>query len=181
MGILSRRPRTFESHAITLYEAIGEQIGLAIANARLYEARQRQAITDGLTGAYNRRHLDEFLKKEIQRCNRYYHGVSLIMFDIDHFKQYNDTYGHPAGDEMLRQVVRLMHKNVRGVDLVARYGGAAQQFVSRTASASDSARSPNDTCLTAVESVGEADNPSDPQQRAFSRLCATAGLRNLAG
>ncbi|MBI5052702.1 MAG: diguanylate cyclase, partial [Chloroflexi bacterium] len=123
MGVLSRRPRAFESHDITLYQAMGEQIGLAIANARLYQTTQQQAMTDSLTGAYNRRHFDEFLPKEIERCNRYRHGVSLIMLDMDRFKEYNDAYGHPAGDEVLRQVVRLILKNVRGVDVVARYGG----------------------------------------------------------
>jgi len=123
IGVLSRRPRAFESHDITLYQAMGEQIGLAIANARLYQTTQQQAMTDSLTGAYNRRHFDEFLPKEIERCNRYRHGVSLIMLDIDYFKEYNDAYGHPAGDEVLRQVVRLILKNVRGVDVVARYGG----------------------------------------------------------
>ncbi|GEM_PF-1436238 len=123
MGVLSRRPRAFESHDITLYQAMGEQIGLAIANARLYQTTQQQAMTDSLTGAYNRRYFDEFLPKEIERCNRYRHGVSLIMLDMDRFKEYNDAYGHPAGDEVLRQVVRLILKNVRGVDVVARYGG----------------------------------------------------------
>lgn len=127
MGIFSRRPRAFESHDIALYQGVGEQIGLAIANARLYQTVQQQAVIDGLTGAYNRRYLDEFLAKEIYRCNRYRHGVSLIMLDIDHFKEYNDTYGHPAGDEVLRQIVKLFRKYVREVDLIARYGG--EEFV----------------------------------------------------
>lgn len=108
---------------MSLYRAIGEQIGLAIANARLHESVQHLAVTDGLTGAFNRRYLDDFLAKELQRCARYQRGVSLILLDIDHFKEYNDAYGHPAGDEALRQVVGLLRKNVRAVDIVARYGG----------------------------------------------------------
>jgi len=123
MGVFSRRRRAFDEREVSLYRAIGEQIGLAIANARLYESVEHLAITDGLTGAFNRRYLDEFLANELQRCARYLRGVSLILLDIDHFKEYNDAYGHPAGDEALRQVVGLLRKNVRAVDIVARYGG----------------------------------------------------------
>ncbi|MBI5829569.1 MAG: diguanylate cyclase, partial [Chloroflexi bacterium] len=123
MGIFSRRLRAFDEGEVSLYQAIGEQIGLAIANARLHESVQHLAVTDGLTGAFNRRYLDEFLAKELQRCARYQRGVSLILLDIDHFKEYNDAYGHPAGDEALRQVVGVLQKNVRAVDIVARYGG----------------------------------------------------------
>ncbi|MBI3761320.1 MAG: diguanylate cyclase, partial [Chloroflexi bacterium] len=123
MGCFSRRPRAFEAHDVTLYQAIGEQIGLAIGNARLHQSVQQLAITDGLTGAFNRRYLDEFLAKELQRCARYRHGVSLIMLDLDHFKDHNDRYGHPTGDEALRQLVELLRRNVRAVDVVARYGG----------------------------------------------------------
>lgn len=88
---------------------------------------QQLAITDALTGAYNRRYLNEFLVKEIRRSTRYKHDFSLLMLDIDHFKAYNDAYGHLAGDEALRQVVGLLRQNVRAVDLVARYGG--EEFV----------------------------------------------------
>ncbi len=123
MGLFSRRPRTFDEGEQALHQNIGEQIGLAIANARLHESVRQLAITDSLTGAYNRRYLDVFLEQELGRCARYGHSLSLILLDIDRFKDYNDAYGHLAGDEALRQVAGLLRHNVREVDLVARYGG----------------------------------------------------------
>jgi len=82
------------------------------------------AITDTLTGCYNRTFMDEYLPKEIKRAIRYNHPISLIMVDIDHFKQVNDTYGHQAGDEILKELVKSINKSTRcDVDWVARYGG----------------------------------------------------------
>ena len=82
------------------------------------------AITDTLTGCYNRTFMDEHLPKEIKRAIRYKHPISLIMLDIDHFKQVNDTYGHQAGDEVLKELVRSINRSIRyDVDWVARYGG----------------------------------------------------------
>ncbi|MBI3537291.1 MAG: GGDEF domain-containing protein, partial [Chloroflexi bacterium] len=79
--------------------------------------------TDGLTGAFNRRYLDEILAKELAHCARYPRGVSLIMLDMDHFKAYNDVNGHLAGDEALRRAAQIIHENVRVSDVPARYGG----------------------------------------------------------
>lgn len=82
------------------------------------------AITDTLTGCYNRTFMDEHLPKEIKRAIRYKHPISLIMLDIDHFKQVNDTYGHQAGDEVLKELVKSINRSIRcDVDWVARYGG----------------------------------------------------------
>ena len=90
----------------------------------LNEELDRQASTDGLTGVANRRHLDEFVKREWDRAVREKNTVSVIMVDIDFFKAYNDTYGHLAGDECLKQVARQLAKTAkRPADLVARYGG----------------------------------------------------------
>ncbi|MBI1800733.1 MAG: sensor domain-containing diguanylate cyclase, partial [Chloroflexi bacterium] len=123
MGLFSRHPRTFDDYSLALYHAMGEQVGLALTNARLYERVQQQALTDSLTGVYNRRYLDDFLSHELKRCARYRHGASLIMLDINRFKEYNDTFGHPAGDEALREVADLLRQHVRAADAVARYGG----------------------------------------------------------
>lgn len=78
---------------------------------------------DSLTGLFNKREFTKQLKKEVERSNRYGHAVSLIMADIDHFKDVNDTYGHLAGDKVLRAVADVIHGNVRSVDIAARYGG----------------------------------------------------------
>jgi diguanylate cyclase (GGDEF)-like protein len=92
---------------------------LAEANARLGEL----AVTDGLTRLYNHRHFHERLALEVERSGRNGLPLSLLMIDVDHFKQYNDQHGHPAGDELLSQLARLMKDGRRANDFVARYGG----------------------------------------------------------
>jgi len=89
------------------------------ANARLAQL----AVTDRLTNVLNRRAFDEQLDKEIQLMSRMGRAISLLMIDIDHFKQHNDQYGHPAGDEVLKIVASLLRQNARATDVVARYGG----------------------------------------------------------
>ncbi len=92
---------------------------LAEANSRLGQL----AVTDGLTGLYNHRHFHERLTLEVERSARNGLPLSLLMIDVDHFKQYNDNNGHPAGDEVLRQLSHLMGDGRRANDFVARYGG----------------------------------------------------------
>ena len=92
---------------------------LAEANARLAQL----AVTDGLTGLYNHRHFHERLALEVERSQRSGLPLSLLMLDVDHFKQFNDTFGHPAGDEVLRQLARVLADARRANDVVARYGG----------------------------------------------------------
>jgi len=92
---------------------------LAEANARLAQL----AVTDGLTGLYNHRHFHERLSLEAERSLRNGLPLSLLMIDVDHFKHYNDEHGHPAGDEVLRQVARIMTDGRRANDFCARYGG----------------------------------------------------------
>jgi diguanylate cyclase (GGDEF)-like protein len=92
---------------------------LAEANSRLAQL----AVTDGLTGLYNHRHLHERLTLEVERSQRSKLPLSLLMLDVDHFKQFNDTFGHPAGDEVLRQLARVLNDTRRANDVVARYGG----------------------------------------------------------
>jgi len=90
--------------------------------------KQRKLSTaDALTGAYNRRFLDDFLRNELARAMRHKNALSLAMIDVDHFKQFNDTHGHGAGDRALRQVAQTLELAVRRTDLVARYGG--EEFV----------------------------------------------------
>ena len=96
------------------------------ANKKLKKAlahSARLARTDGLTGLYNRQYLDEILTLELQRCERMGHHTSVLMIDVDKFKTYNDTHGHPAGDDILRGLASLMVEALRKIDVVARYGG----------------------------------------------------------
>ena len=85
------------------------------------------SITDSLTGLYNRKHLMETLDKEVTRSERYSHPFSLLVIDIDHFKKYNDTYGHLAGDEVLRRLASVFKETIRSSDYAARYGG--EEFI----------------------------------------------------
>jgi len=81
------------------------------------------SITDSLTGLYNHKHLMETLVREVRRSKRHQHPFAVLMMDIDHFKRFNDTYGHLAGDEVLRKMATIFRDSVRGCDYVARYGG----------------------------------------------------------
>ena len=88
------------------------------------EARYRKmAITDGLTGLFNRRHFYALAEKEVERAKRHNKELSVVMFDIDHFKEINDNYGHDAGDKVLEKVALHVQKEMRSIDVVARYGG----------------------------------------------------------
>jgi two-component system cell cycle response regulator len=91
--------------------------------ASYYEEIYRMTIVDALTGAYNKRYFLEFLEREIARCARYRRPLSLLMFDIDHFKAINDKHGHLTGDYVLREMSRRLLSRIRREELLARYGG----------------------------------------------------------
>jgi diguanylate cyclase (GGDEF)-like protein len=110
-----------------LAAAVAEHLAFAIANLDLREALRLQAVRDPLTGLYNRRHMQEFLEHEIHRARRRRRSVAVMMLDLDHFKRYNDTYGHSAGDQILRMVGETLLSSVRSEDLACRYGG--EEFV----------------------------------------------------
>lgn len=103
------------------------QFGLSIANIRLRDALRSQSIRDVLTGLYNRRYLEESLEREIRRAVRAAQPLGILMLDLDHFKRCNDTYGHDAGDTILRETAGLLTRSIRAEDVVCRYGG--EEFV----------------------------------------------------
>ena len=96
---------------------------LSIENVGLHETIQRQAITDELTGLFNHRHFQEVMANEVERARRFDQELGLVMFDIDDFKQVNDTYGHLQGDRVLKAVAQVLRESSREVDEPARYGG----------------------------------------------------------
>ena len=102
-------------------------LGLALRNALMFKEVKLRADRDGLTRIYNRHSFEERLVYEIKRRRRYNHDLSLLMLDLDHFKSINDTYGHKAGDMVLRKVGEILTDTFRGTDLPARYGG--EEFV----------------------------------------------------
>jgi diguanylate cyclase (GGDEF)-like protein len=97
--------------------------GLAVSNALLYEKTLGLSKIDGLTGLKNHREFKEAFAAECLRAKRYQRGLGMMMLDVDHFKNYNDTHGHPQGDILLKKLAELIGENLKDTDVVARYGG----------------------------------------------------------
>jgi diguanylate cyclase (GGDEF)-like protein/PAS domain S-box-containing protein len=108
-------------------QVFASQAAMAIENARLYEKDHYLSITDGLTGLYNSRYFFEIARLEFERYQRTPGDLSVVMVDVDHFKEVNDHYGHMVGDDVLRELARRVQAGLRVVDLAARYGG--EEFV----------------------------------------------------
>lgn len=103
--------------------SLGEMAAMAISGLHLRQKLESQSIRDGLTGLFNRSFMEVALERELNRAARQTRQVAVMMLDIDHFKQFNDTFGHEAGDVVLREVADAMRLGVRGEDIVCRYGG----------------------------------------------------------
>jgi diguanylate cyclase (GGDEF)-like protein len=116
-----------EASELSFKTTFAGQVGLSIANIRLREALRAQSVRDALTGLYNRRYLEEVLDREMRRAGRAAQTLGVLMLDLDHFKRFNDTYGHEAGDAVLRETATFLLKNVRAEDFVCRFGG--EEFV----------------------------------------------------
>jgi len=113
-----------DSSMVDILREASFQQAILIADLRKKEeALKKLVITDGLTGLYNHRHFQQRLRDECDRARRYSYKLSMIMIDIDNFKHYNDTHGHPAGDKVLLQVAEILSDKARQSDIVARYGG----------------------------------------------------------
>ncbi len=110
-----------------LVVALSEQIALALANLRLREALRSQSIVDPLTGLFNRRYLETVLERECRRTARANRPLTILLLDVDHFKEVNDSWGHDAGDAVLRELAGLLRAHFRGDDIACRYGG--EEFV----------------------------------------------------
>ncbi|MDP4092682.1 MAG: diguanylate cyclase [Bacillota bacterium] len=117
----------FDDGNLRLLAVIGQQVGIAMENAALYQQMQEMATVDGLTGVYNRLYFQDRLSKEFIRAQENDYKLSLAIFDIDHFKKFNDTYGHLFGDKVLKSIASLVKGSIRGTDIIARFGG--EEFV----------------------------------------------------
>ena len=123
LSIASRRPNAYNQSQVRLLSQLASQIAKPIENSRLYAQAEQRARLDELTGLWNRRHLEERVQIEIGRHSRYGGAFSIIILDLDSFKAFNDSYGHLAGDELLRQLGSIMRSAIRSADEAFRYGG----------------------------------------------------------
>jgi len=120
------RGETFNEADLNLLQSIIDNSAIAIERSFLYdqaEELRKLSITDPLTGIYNRRYLNRRLSEEITRYNRYKHPFSFMMLDLDRFKEYNDTFGHIAGDNLIKILAHITEKSLRAIDIAARFGG----------------------------------------------------------
>ncbi len=114
---------SYTDHKVQIVTTVAEHISLALSNLKLKETLRQQSIRDALTGLFNRRYMEETLERELNRSEREDKPVGVIMLDIDHFKNFNDLFGHDGGDALLRELGVFLKKTARGGDVVCRYGG----------------------------------------------------------
>jgi diguanylate cyclase (GGDEF)-like protein len=120
-------PREFDREKLNLLSILASFAAMAIHNATLHRRTKLMAITDSLTGLHNHRYFKQLFKHEMARAKRYQKPFSIIMLDVDDFKSYNDSFGHGAGDELLKLMGSLILQTVRNVDVAFRYGG--EEFI----------------------------------------------------
>jgi diguanylate cyclase (GGDEF)-like protein len=118
-----RHGKEFTDEDVEMLKAVADQAAVAINKAQLWD----MAVTDSLTGLYVRRYFMVKLQEELHRAERYNNILSVVMADLDQFKNINDTYGHDAGDRVLEAIGKFLQQNIRDVDVIARYGG--EEFV----------------------------------------------------
>lgn len=115
--------KDFGPDMLQLAMTLGHYLSFALSNIRLHISLRQQAYRDPLTGLFNRRYLEETLKREIHRARRHKTPLGIIMFDLDRFRHFNNTYGHGAGDLVLREMGNFLQNNIRKEDVACRYGG----------------------------------------------------------
>ena len=125
VGVVSvgRSGRAFTQNERELFHYLAEQAGRSMESVERHETVTRESITDDLTGLSNRRAFDDALAGEVERAKRFGATLGLVLLDLDNFKSINDTYGHPQGDLVLREVARVLRESSREIDHPARYGG----------------------------------------------------------
>jgi diguanylate cyclase (GGDEF)-like protein/PAS domain S-box-containing protein len=121
--VLCQNERAVLQRSLVLAKAGADQVALAMANVRLRDTLRSQSIRDSLTGLFNRRYMEETFERELARARRHDKPLSVIMLDVDRFKAYNDSFGHAAADQLLRELGALLGRSFRREDIVCRIGG----------------------------------------------------------
>ncbi len=175
VGLESNRPGTYSQTELQLLKTIMANVTTALTKARMYTEMEKLATIDGLTQISNHRKFQDIMTQELERSQRYNIPLTLLLMDIDHFKKFNDTYGHPVGDLVLQQVAKALQGSIRNTDYCARYGG--EEFVvvliqadeaesrilaERIRMAVEAVEIPNeDKLLRVTVSIGSATSPND--------------------
>jgi diguanylate cyclase (GGDEF)-like protein len=193
IGVVSvwRHAKPFAPSERELFHYLAGQVGISLENVSLHETVQRQAVTDELTGLDNHRRFQGTLSSEIERARRFEQSLGLVMLDVDNFKKVNDTYGHQVGDQVLRDVSRVLRETSREVDAPARYGGeelacvlpgtdldGAYQFAERVRQGIEALRVPTGSGepLQVTASFGAATLPGQATDQAALIAAADAAL-----
>ncbi len=182
MGILyvnDYKTRKYSEKDISILSLISTLAAAAIARAKMLESTRLIAITDDLTGLHNHRHLVQQLSVEMARTQRYFRPLALVMLDIDHFKQYNDTNGHLKGNDILRKIGEIIKQNIRQTDIAARYGGEEFSVIMPETSAL-TGKTIAERLRKAIESCPFKDMKSQPGGRLTASLGIAAYPENAA-
>ncbi|OGP29702.1 MAG: hypothetical protein A2073_08290 [Deltaproteobacteria bacterium GWC2_42_11] len=126
-NIHKKEPFSFTENDRKFFQEVANQIAIAVENAIIYDRAREASMHDELTGLYNRRYFFEYIEKELARANRYKKSFSILMIDIDSFKNFNDKNGHLKGDKVLKETAKLFVSNLRASDVVVRFGG--EEFI----------------------------------------------------
>jgi diguanylate cyclase (GGDEF)-like protein/PAS domain S-box-containing protein len=126
-GISMEIARQHQASKMIILSTMLEQYALSLLNLKLHNTLKNQSIRDPLTGLFNRRYLDESMRREMFRCRRHGASTGIIMIDVDRFKTFNDTYGHEVGDVILKEFASFLQKHTRNEDILCRYGG--EEFI----------------------------------------------------
>jgi diguanylate cyclase (GGDEF)-like protein len=145
LGVLHLRQSASQQQDVPLVQErlalmFADQVSLALANLHLREQLRHQSIRDPLTGLFNRRYLEVTLEREVRQATRHHRSVGIMMIDIDHFKRFNDSYSHAAGDMVIRVISAFLLSHTRGEDIACRYGGEEFTLILPEASLSDTVR-----------------------------------------
>lgn len=175
VGLESNRPGVYSQTELQLLKTIMANVTTALTKARMYTEMEKLATIDGLTQIANHRKFQDIMTQELERSQRYNTPMTLLLMDIDHFKKFNDTYGHPVGDLVLQQVAKALQGSIRNTDYCARYGGEefvvvliqadetqSQVLAERIRKAVESVQIANDDKILRVTvSIGSATFPMD--------------------
>jgi diguanylate cyclase (GGDEF)-like protein len=179
VGMESNRSGVYSQAELQLLKTIMANVSTALTKARMYTEMEKLATIDGLTQIANHRKFQDIMTMELERSQRYNTPLTLLLMDIDHFKKFNDTYGHPVGDLVLQMVARALQGSIRNTDYCARYGGEefvvvliqadeaqSRMLAERVRKAVESMEVRNeDKLLKVTVSVGSATFPFDAQDK----------------